>query len=91
MKVRLFEFLREQINNDFKSIFGLQLEWKPEYEILELAKKINEANCKPRRYMTCGTRMLYTIKIIVALKTRWRNLTLILLMKSGLVNIIYTF
>ncbi|WP_088370298.1 alpha/beta hydrolase [endosymbiont 'TC1' of Trimyema compressum] len=52
---QVIEGFGEQINNDFKSIFGPRLEWKPEYEILELAKKINEAKCKPRIYMSCGT------------------------------------
>ncbi len=40
--------------SDFVSIFGEALEWKPEYEILELAKRLKNKALKPAIYMTCG-------------------------------------
>lgn len=45
----------EQILNDFKAIFGDNLEWNPDYEILELAKKSNEKPHKPKIYTSCGS------------------------------------
>lgn len=45
----------DRIINDFQSIFGVGLEWKPEYEILELAKGIADQKTKPEIYMACGT------------------------------------
>jgi putative tributyrin esterase len=45
----------DRIINDFQSIFGVGLEWKPEYEILELAKGIADLEKKPEIYVTCGT------------------------------------
>ena len=52
---QIVETFGEQINRDFKSIFGPQLDWKPAYEILDLAKKANTLKIKPRIYMACGT------------------------------------
>lgn len=45
----------ERIINDFQAIFGEELVWKPHNEILELAKKINKENIKPKIYVACGT------------------------------------
>jgi S-formylglutathione hydrolase FrmB len=42
----------KQLLNDFESIFGQALEWKPEYELLELAKS---RSAPPRLYLACGT------------------------------------
>lgn len=44
-----------QLVLDFFSIFGEDLEWKPEYEILELAKRLENQSVKPSIYMTCGS------------------------------------
>ncbi len=44
----------EQLYNDFHSIFGKDMEWKPEYEILSLASRIN-SQTKPKIYCACGT------------------------------------
>lgn len=40
---------------DYKAVFGEELEWKPEYEIMELVKKTEAKLNKPIIYMTCGT------------------------------------
>ena len=45
----------EQLIKDFQSIFGEQLEWSCQDEILELAKKVNEQPLKPKIYSACGT------------------------------------
>lgn len=45
----------EQLLKDFQGIFGSNLEWSHEHEILDLAKKINEQSVKPKIYSTCGT------------------------------------
>ena len=45
----------EQLYLDFLSIFGEELEWKPEYEVLELAKRLQKKESKPAIYMTCGS------------------------------------
>ena len=44
-----------QLANDIPSIFGEDLEWKPEYELTELAKAAKQKGILPRIYMTCGT------------------------------------
>ena len=44
-----------QLLNDFEAIFGPELAWKPEFEILELAKKAQGREHKPQIYMACGT------------------------------------
>lgn len=44
-----------QLAADFVSIFGENFEWKPEYEILELAKKAKAGGIIPKLYLTCGT------------------------------------
>lgn len=44
----------EQLIRDFRSIFGDNLEWNPQDEILELAKKINGQKVKPKIYSVCG-------------------------------------
>lgn len=45
----------EQLFKDFLAIFGEQLEWSAQDEILDLAKKINEQSVKPKIYCACGT------------------------------------
>jgi len=45
----------EQLIKDFQAIFGEQLEWSCQDEILELAKKVNEHSIKPKIYSACGT------------------------------------
>ncbi|MFD3158834.1 alpha/beta hydrolase (plasmid) [Haloimpatiens sp. FM7330] len=45
----------EQTVNDFYSIFGPELEWNSTYEIMDLAKKINNDKTKPIIYAACGT------------------------------------
>lgn len=45
-----------QLPNDFVSIFGQNLAWKPENEILELAKRAKGRGEPPKLYLTCGTR-----------------------------------
>ena len=40
---------------DYKAIFGEDLVWKPEYEIMELVKKTETKVNKPVIYTTCGT------------------------------------
>ena len=44
-----------QLANDIPSIFGDNLEWKPEYELTELAKAARQKGILPKIYMTCGT------------------------------------
>ena len=48
-------FFGEQLLNDFKSIFGEDLEWNSEYELLELAKNADNHPIKPKIFMACGT------------------------------------
>ena len=45
----------DRLLNDFEAIFGTELEWKPEYEIVELAKKASIAGVMPELYLACGT------------------------------------
>lgn len=45
----------EQLIVDFTAIFGDDLEWKPDAEILELAKRANTMPIKPVIYAACGT------------------------------------
>lgn len=42
----------KQLINDFTTIFGTNLSWKPEYDILELFKNLKQF---PQIYLTCGT------------------------------------
>lgn len=59
-----FLYLKEFLNGDLKreiledkdwySIFGNNLEWKPEYEIMELINRIEKEDIKPKIYSTCG-------------------------------------
>ena len=44
-----------QLANDIPSAFGDDLEWKPEYELTELAKSAKQKGILPKIYMTCGT------------------------------------
>ena len=45
----------KQLYVDFQAILGEDLHWKPEHELLELAKKCEEKKQKPQIYMACGT------------------------------------
>lgn len=45
---------REQIESDFYNAFGQNLEYRPENDIFELARRANAASL-PRLYLTCGT------------------------------------
>lgn len=45
----------DRIINDFESIFGTDLEWSAKYEILDLAKAIQNNPIKPKLYTSCGT------------------------------------
>lgn len=45
----------ERLINDFESAFGEELQWTPEIEIMELAKRVDEGPVKPVIYATCGT------------------------------------
>lgn len=44
-----------QLANDIPSIFGDDLEWKPEYELTELASAAKQKGILPDIFMTCGT------------------------------------
>lgn len=44
-----------QLLNDFESIFGPELSWRPEDDILELARRAGGLEAKPRLYLACGT------------------------------------
>lgn len=46
----------EQLFRDFVSMFGEQLEWDPRNEILELAKKLDVQQIKPKIYSACGAK-----------------------------------
>jgi len=49
---------------DFPAIFGENLEWKPEYEILHLAERLHKEKIKPQIYTACGTEdYLYDVNI----------------------------
>ena len=43
---------RKQLINDFTAIFGETLEWRAEFDLIELVKK---AKVFPQIYLTCGT------------------------------------
>jgi len=45
----------EQLFRDFQGIFGERLEWRPENDILELAKRIKGQSAIPSVYLACGT------------------------------------
>lgn len=45
----------EKLPKDFVSIFGEGLAWKPEYEILDLARKAASSEFRPTLYLACGT------------------------------------
>lgn len=44
-----------QLANDLVSVFGEDLEWKPEYEISALAAQAKAVGVLPKLYLTCGT------------------------------------
>lgn len=44
----------EQLPVDFAAIFGDDLQWNPEDDLLELAKKAAAGDDKPRLYLACG-------------------------------------
>ena len=44
----------QQLASDIPSAFGEDLEWKPEYELTELAKAAKQKGILPKIYMTCG-------------------------------------
>lgn len=44
----------KNLSKDFISVFGENLEWRPEYEVLELAQKTASGTHKPVIYVTCG-------------------------------------
>lgn len=45
----------EQLFRDFRAILGEDLAWRPDMEILELAKKAAASAEKPKIYTACGT------------------------------------
>lgn len=45
----------EQLLTDFKAIFGEELDWDSDYEILAMAKKISSQPLKPKIFTACGT------------------------------------
>ncbi|WP_024832037.1 alpha/beta hydrolase [Ruminiclostridium josui] len=45
----------EHMLRDFQGIFGADLQWSHEHEILELAKKVSKGPVKPKIYSACGT------------------------------------
>lgn len=51
---RLLARFGERMVKDVADIFGESLEWKPEYELLELAGGLRDACQKPSIYMACG-------------------------------------
>ena len=46
----------EQLMRDFQLAFGEDLTWRPDLEILELARSAKEKGVLPRLFLTCGTR-----------------------------------
>jgi putative tributyrin esterase len=44
----------KQLLKDFESIFGPDLVWKPENEVLELVRTCNAKFAKPKLYLACG-------------------------------------
>ena len=44
----------ERLVQDFRAIFGEEYQWKPELDVLELAKRVPEGK-RPELYLTCGT------------------------------------
>lgn len=49
------EHFGEQLIRDFLAIFGENLEWRPESELLDLVRGLKESPIRPKLYMTCGT------------------------------------
>lgn len=49
------ESFGEQIAADFYAAFGAELECKPEYDVLELARECKKGQVQPKLYLTCGT------------------------------------
>lgn len=56
MDPKIKERFGEELMRDFTAIFGEDMEWNPEADILELAKKIGQGVPMPRLYITCGTK-----------------------------------
>lgn len=44
----------ERILNDFEAAFGPALEWRPELELLELARRATAAGAPPEVFLACG-------------------------------------
>lgn len=53
MRQAFIDSFGEQLVADFRAIFGEDYKWKPEYDLIELAKKNRDA--LPELYLTCGT------------------------------------
>ena len=53
-KQEFIERYGKKLIKDFISVFGENLEWRPEYEVLELAQKTASGPHKPVIYITCG-------------------------------------
>lgn len=52
---RFKELFGEQLFKDFQAVFGEKIEWNPQEDVIELAKKIKDKTIKPRLYLACGT------------------------------------
>ncbi|MGE0076459.1 MAG: alpha/beta hydrolase [Bacteroidales bacterium] len=49
------ELYGEQLFKDFCAIYGENIEWNPQSDVIELAKNTQDKTDKPRIYLTCGT------------------------------------
>ena len=45
-----------QVQADFIAIFGKELAWRPEEDVLALAQRVAQGPVLPRLYFTCGTK-----------------------------------
>jgi S-formylglutathione hydrolase FrmB len=52
---RFKEFYGEQLFGDFQAVFGENIEFNPQNDILTLVEKCNAQELRPQIYMACGT------------------------------------
>ncbi len=55
MRQEYVEHFGQQLSRDFVAAFGESYEWKPEYEITELAARAKKQGVVPKLFLTCGT------------------------------------
>ena len=56
LRPELQDAFGRQVQADFIAIFGKELAWRPEEDVLALAQRVAQGPVLPRLYFTCGTK-----------------------------------